>query len=246
VAVVSESFVRQYWKDQDPIGRHFGFAMATRTVVGVAGDVRVRGVERPSEPQAYLSYKQVPDGNIISYTPKDLAIRSKLPSEALMPRIRRIVAEADPEQPISSVQTLSHIVEEGTAPRLTQVRVLGGFTLIAILLAGIGIHGVLSFVVSNRAQEIGVRIALGAEWKDILAMILRDGMLLAAAGIVIGIAFAYGAGRSLESILAGVQPGDLATYAVGLIVALVTTLAGSFFPAIRALRVDPMTAMRAE
>jgi predicted permease len=245
-AVVSESFVRQYWPHEDPLGRHFDFGLATRKVVGVVGNVCVRGLERSSEPQVYLSYKQVPDNWIIWYAPKDLVIRSSTQSETLLPSIRRIIARVDPEQPVSDVQTLSHILEENTGPRLIQVRVLGGFTLVAILLAGIGIHGLRSFAASNRSQEIGVRVALGAQSKDILAMVLRESVLLAAVGIIIGIVLAYGAGRTLESLFAGVQPGDVATYAAGLSVAVCTALAGSIWPALRALRVDPMTAIRAE
>src|SRR5205823_9735273 len=120
-----------------------------------------------------------------------------------------------------------------------------GFTLIAILLAGIGIHGLLSFAVSNRSREIGVRIAVGAQSHDILAMVLRQSVLLAVIGTIIGTVLAYGAARTLESLLAGVQPGDLATYGAGLSIAMFTALAGSFWPALRALRVDPMKIGRA-
>jgi putative ABC transport system permease protein len=246
VAVISESFVKQYWPNENPLGRHFDFGFATRTVVGVVGNVRVRGVERLSEPQVYLSYKQVPDGWIIWYAPKDLAIRSRVPSEAIVPSIRRIIAQADSEQPVSDVQTLSQILEENMAPRLIQLRVLGGFTFIAILLSGIGIYGLLSFTVSNRSQEIGVRMAVGAQSKDILTMILRESLVLACTGTVIGIILAYAAARSLDSLLAGVQPGDLRTYGAGVVIAVCTSMAGSLWPAIRALRIDPMTAIRAE
>ena len=246
VAVVSESFVREYFPHEDPLGHQFDFGLATRTVVGVVHDVRVRGFERPSEPQVYLPYKQVPDGWLIGYAPQDLAIQSSLQPEALLPAVRRIVFETDPQQPISDVQTMSHIVEEQTAPRLLQVRVLAAFALVAIFLAGIGIHGLLSFTVSNRAQEIGVRIAIGAQSKDILGMVLRESAVLVAVGVVVGVGLAYVAGRMLESILAGVRPGDLGTYAAGLVVVVGMTMAGSFLPALRAVRVDPMTAMRTE
>jgi predicted permease len=246
VAVVSESFAREYFPGRDPIGRQFDFGFATRTIIGVAGNVRVRGVERTSEPQVYLSYKQVPDNFIIWYAPKDLVVRSSLSADRLLPALRRIIAAADPDQPISDVQTLSHIVEEDTASRLTQVSVLGGFTFLAVLLTGIGIHGLLSFTVSMRTQEIGVRVALGAKSQNIMAMVLRDSLLLGIVGGIVGSILAYVAGRSLSSLLAGVQPGDLSTYAAGLMIALCTTLAGSLWPTWRALRVDPMTAMRVE
>jgi putative ABC transport system permease protein len=245
-AVVSESFVREYWPGQDPIGRHFDFGLATRTVVGVVGDVRVRGLERSSEPQVYLPYKQVPDGFLVWYAPKDLAIRSTIEPESLLPSIRRIIAEADPQQPVSGVQTLSHIVEEETAPRLIQVCVLGGFAVIAVFLAGIGIHGLLSFTVSSRVQEIGIRIAIGAKARNVLLMILRESAVIGLVGLVAGAALAYAAARMLESLLAGVHPGDLLTYLVATLLALSMVLAGSFFPALRAARVDPLTAIRAE
>jgi putative ABC transport system permease protein len=210
------------------------------------GDVRVRGFEQPSEPQVYLPYKQVPDGSLVGYAPGDLVVRSSLQPEALLPALRRIIAEADPQQPVSDVQTLTHLVEDQTAPRLLQVRVLAAFAFVAMVLAGIGIHGLLSFTVASRSQEIGVRIAIGAQTRDILAMVLRESAVLLIVGSVAGVLLAYVAGRLLESILAGVQPGDLATYAIALAVVVSVTLAGSFLPALRAVRVDPMTAMRAE
>jgi predicted permease len=246
VAVVSESFVRQYWPGQDPLGRQFDFGLAMRRVVGVVRDVRVRGLERSSEPQVYLPYKQVPDGALEWYAPKDLAVRYRAESVDLFPIVRRIIAEADPEEPISDVQTLEHVLETDTAPRLLQARVLGGFACIAFVLAGFGIHGLLSFAVSNRLQEIGVRIALGARSGDILGMVLREGALLAVVGTLLGIAFAYGAGRTLESLLAGIRADDLPTYTAGIALVLGMTVAGCFWPAFRALRVDPMTALRAE
>ena len=246
VAVVSESFVRRYWPGQNPLGRHFDFGLADRTVVGVVGDVRVRGLERDSEPQVYLSYKQVPDGSIVGYIPKDLVVRISASPGAVLPSLRRIVASADPEQPISDVRMLSDIVEDDTAPRVVQVRVLGAFAAIAFLLAGIGIHGLLAFAVSSRAQEIGVRIALGARPYDIIGMVLGDGVRLAAAGVVLGTGLAYAAGRALEALLAGVKPGDLPTFATAVALCLLMTAFGSLLPAIRAVRVDPTTSIRAE
>jgi ABC-type antimicrobial peptide transport system permease subunit len=210
------------------------------------GDVHVRGLDRSSEPQAYLPYNQVPDGALVWYAPKDLAIRSSIGSEKLLPLVRRVIAETDPQQPISDVQTLSQIVEDDTAPRLIQVRVLGGFALIAMFLAGIGIHGLLSFTVTNRSQEIGIRMAMGARIGHILGMILLESTLITIAGVAAGIGLAYAAGRTLESLLAGVEPGDLVTYSIGVALAFSMVLAGSFFPALRAARIDPLIAIRNE
>jgi len=245
-AVVSQSFVRRYWPDRNPLGRHFQLAFHDRMVVGVAGDIRVRGLERTSEPQVYLPYRQVPDGYFSFYAPKDLVIRSAAAPAMLVSAVREIIHDADREQPISDVRTMGEIVEEETASRSLQLRVLGAFAAIAILLAGIGIHGLLSFAVSQRAQEIGVRIALGARPGDILAMVLRQSVLLAASGVALGVALAYAAGRGMEALLAGVKPGDAAALwaAVGLCV--VMTLAGSLLPALRAVRVDPISVIRSE
>ena len=246
VAVVSESFVRRYWPDEQPIGRHFEFGLHDREVIGVVGDVRVRGLERSSEPQVYLSYKQVPDGSIIGYTPKDLAIHSSQPPERLIPEVRRIIAGADPEQPVSRIRTMEEIVAGETESRTIQMRVLIIFTAVAILLAGLGIYGLLSFTVSLRQQEFGIRMALGARHGDIFKMVLGQGAMLALAGLVPGLALAYVAGRLLGSLLAGVRPGDALTFSTAAALCLVTTLAGTLVPALRAIRVDPAAVMRAE
>jgi predicted permease len=246
VAVVSESFVRRYWPGENPLGRKFHFAFRERTIVGVAGDIRVRGLERSSEPQVYLPHKQVPDGGLSWYAPKDLVIRSVTDAGTLLPAIRQIIRSTDPEQPISNVRMLDDIVKTDTAPRLVQARVLGAFAAIAIFLAGMGIHGLLSFAVSRRTQEIGVRIALGAQSRDILAMVLRESFLLAAAGVLLGAVIGYVTGRAMESLLAGVTPADSITFSIAIALSVLMTMLGSFLPAIRAVRVDPTTAIRME
>jgi putative ABC transport system permease protein len=254
VAVVSESFVKRYWPNQDPLGQRLQFGMGPdgkspfgeRTVVGVVGDIKVRGLERSSEPQLYLSYQQVSDGSLIWYTPKDLVLKSSSDPQALVPALRRIVANADPEQPLSDVRTLSDIVAADTAPRSVQARVLAAFAAIAVLLAGIGIHGLLAFAVSSRAQEIGVRMALGAQARDILMLVLRQGLALAVAGVALGVALAYVVGRGLEALLAGISPRDATAFMAAGSVSLLMVILGSLLPALRALRVDPLTAIRTE
>ena len=246
VAVVSESFVKRYWPGQDPLGRHFQMAFHDRMVVGVVGDIRVRGLEQSSEPQVYLPYRQVEDSSLMGYTPKDLAVRSRAGLGPLVPQIRRIVHAADPEQPVSDVRTMSEIVEDDTGARAVQVRVLGAFAFVAFLLAAVGIHGVLSFAVSSRSQEFGVRLALGAQRGDIVWMVLRQGAMLAAAGLFPGIILAYAAGNAMRALLAGVTPRDTVTFAAAAALCGLMTLLGSLLPAWRAARVDPMTAMRQE
>jgi ABC-type antimicrobial peptide transport system permease subunit len=138
------------------------------------------------------------------------------------------------------------IVDAQTASRTVQVRVLGGFAFVAFLLAAIGIHGVLSFAVSQRTPEIGVRIALGAQRSDILRMVAKQSLMMVGAGLVPGLALAYVAGRSLESLLMGITPGDTATFATATGLTLLMTVAGTLLPTLRALRVDPIRAIRAE
>ncbi len=246
VAVVSESFARRYWPKEPAIGQHFEFGFHEREVIGVVGDVLVRGLERTSEPQVYLSYQQVPDGELTYYAPKDLAVSSSRPSSELLPAIRSIILSADAEQPISNVRTMDEIMAGQTESRTIQVRVLIAFTAIAIFLAGIGIYGLLSFAVSLRQQEFGIRIALGARRSDIFGMVLKRGIALAAAGLLPGLALAYLSARLMQSLLAGIRPEDAVTFALAAAICLSTTLLGSIVPALRAFRVDPTAVMRAE
>ena len=246
VAVVSESFARRYWPDEDPIGRHFNFAVHDREVVGVVGDVRVRGLERASEPQVYLPSKQVPDGWLIGYAPKDLAVHTTQPPLQLISEVRQIIAGADPQQPVSNVRTMDEVVAGETESRAVQTRVLMTFTGVAILLAGLGIYGLLSFTVSLRQQEFGIRMALGARQSDIFKMVLSRGAILAIAGLIPGLVLAYFAARWLESLLAGVKPVDLLTFSSATVLCFTATLIGTVVPALRAIRVDPTTVMRAE
>jgi putative ABC transport system permease protein len=246
VAVVSESLVQRYWPRENPLGRHFQIAFHDRVVVGVVSDIRVRGLEKQSEPQVYLPYRQQEDGFLIYYAPKDLVVRSAANPLNLVPSIRRIVGKADPRQPVSDVRLLSDILSEQTAPRRTQIRVLGAFAGIAFLLAAVGIHGLLAFAVSQRTTEIGVRVALGAGPADILTMVLGQALRTAAGGVCAGVLLAAIAGQTLKALLAGVQPRDPETFVAAAGLCLVMTLAGCVMPAWRALRVDPARAMRAD
>jgi putative ABC transport system permease protein len=246
VAVVSESFVRRYFPDRDPLGLTFGFAFQERTIVGVVGNVRVRGLEAPSEPQVYLPYRQVPDGGLRGYTPKELVVRTSADADAVVPEIRRIVRAADPELPLSNVRTFQDVINAETTPRSTQLVVLAVFAGTALLLAAVGIYGLLSFAVSRRSSEIGLRIALGATPGDVLRMVLGESAVLATVGAGLGSLLGFFAGRSMEALLAGVRPTDAATFAIAAAIAFAMTLAGSVLPAIRALRLDPTTALRTE
>ena len=246
VAVVSESFAQKYWPGQTALGKRFKVAFNEREVVGVVGDVRVRGLERSSEPQVYLPYKQIADGWLMFYPPKDLVVRASVDPASLVPSLREIVREVDPAQPVSNVRPLADIVAASTAPRRVQLHVIATFALLAFLLAAIGIYGLLSFAVSNRAQEIGVRMALGATPRSIVGLVLREGLLLAVVGAVLGLGGAYAAAQALRALLIGVAPTDAATFAAALALVVAMALVGSALPAWRAARVDPARVMRAD
>ncbi len=246
VAVVSESFAARYWPDEDPIGRTFESRGGARTVVGIVGDVRVRGLERASEPQLYASAGQVPDTAFINDDPKDLVIRYRGTAGALLATVREIVRAADPEQPISEVRTMEDVVAGETATRRAQLRVLGALAAVALLLAGVGIYGLLAYTVSQRAREIGVRLALGAEPAGVARMIVSQGMKLALVGLVPGVLAAWAAARGMQALLFGVGPGDPATILVAVALVVVITLAGSVVPALRAVRVNPMLVLTTE
>jgi putative ABC transport system permease protein len=246
VAVVSRTFADRYWPGQDPIGKQFRHRGAVRTVVGVVGDVKVRGLERGSEPQMYLAAQQADDQNPANYDPKDLVVRHSVGGDSLVAAIRQIVRAADPEQPISDVRTLDVVLAGDTATRRAQLQVLGVLAIVAVLLSGVGIYGLLAYTVSQRAREIGVRLALGAEPSQVGRMIFSDGMRLALFGIVPGVLGAYAVGRWMSTLLFGVSPGDPATFIAAVAVAIVITLAGSLLPALRAVRVTPMSVLKVD
>ena len=246
VAVVSASFVERYWPGQDPLGKTFRHRGQTRTVVGVVGDVRVRGLERNSEPQMYLPALQVAEESPSTVDPKDLVIRHSGRGEAVVSAVRHIVRAADPEQPISDMRPMIEVLAGDTATRRGQLQVLAVLAAVAVLLCGVGIYGLLAYTVSQRSQEIGVRLALGANPSGVGRMIVADGMRLAVFGIVPGVLGAYAAARGMSALLFGVAPSDPATFATGVGVAFLMTLAGSLVPALRAVRVTPMSVLRAE
>jgi predicted permease len=246
VAVVSASFAERYWPGQDPIGRTFRHLDDTRTVVGVVGDIRVRGLERTSEPQMYLPAAQAPDPIPGGFDPKELVIRHSGQETAVVSAVRQIVRAIDPEQPISDVRPMVDVIAGETASRRGQLQVLGVFAIVAILLCAVGIYGLLAYTVSQRSQEIGVRLALGADPARVGRMILADGMRLALFGIVPGVLGAYAAARGMSALLFGVAPGDPVTFATAVGVTLLTVFAGTLVPAWRAVRLTPMSVLRAE
>jgi predicted permease len=246
VAVVSESFATRYWPDADAIGKTFLFQDSTWTVVGVVGDIMVRGLERTSEPQMYLPTTRIPEGPLTFYDPKELVIRTESPPAALVPVVREIIGRVDPDQPVSNVSTLAELLATQTAPRWAQIRVLAALAAVALVLSGLGLHGLLSYLVTARQREIGVRLALGAEPGRIARRVVWDGISLVLIGLVPGLLLAFAAGRSLGALLFGVPPGDPATILVAVGLCLTMAVTGALLPARRAVGVDPISVLRSE
>jgi predicted lysophospholipase L1 biosynthesis ABC-type transport system permease subunit len=246
VAVVSESFVKAYWPDHNPLGETFRVRGLEPTVVGVVRDIKVRGLERTNEPQLYMSAAQAPSQLGGLYIPKDLVVRTSNQSETFLPAVRDVIRRVDPEQPISNVRLMSDVVAGQTSDRRAQLRILSALAAVALLLTGIGIHGLLAFMVAQRSREIGVRLALGAEPGRVARMIVGEAARLALLGFIPGLLIAYAAARAMSALLFGIPPGDPVTLTGGALVVVVVTLAGALAPAFRAVRVSPLLAMRTE
>jgi putative ABC transport system permease protein len=246
VAVVSESFVRRFWPNENALGKTFKMRGAEPSVVGIVRDIKVRGLERDNEPQLYMAAAQAPAQLGGLYIPKDLVVRTSTRGEALLPSVRDVIRRVDPEQPVSNVKLLSEVVTGQTADRRAQLRILSALAIVALLLTGIGIHGLLAFMVAQRSREIGVRLALGAEPGRVARMIVGEAARLALLGGIPGILVAYGAARAMSALLFGIPPGDPLSLAGGTLLVIFVTLLGAMAPAFRAVRVSPLLAMRAE
>jgi len=249
VALVNDKLARQYWPNEDPIGKRFmwgRFNPASKTppkwitVVGVVGDTKMYGLANPSRLEVYAPLQQDADDDM------DLLVKSQLDASALTSEIRGVVAAVDKDQPIFAIATMNKIVSDGVAaPRLTLV-LLGLFSALALILAAIGIYGVISYSVAQRTHEIGVRMTLGAQRLDILRMVLGQGGKIALVGIVVGIVAAFGLTRLMSGLLFSVSAGDPETFAAVAGLLVLVAIFACYIPARRAIRVDPMIALRYE
>ncbi|HUF34462.1 MAG TPA: ABC transporter permease [Gemmatimonadales bacterium] len=250
VAVIDEEFVRRYWPGENPIGKRFAFgpppdatdsaARAWIEVVGVVGHTKHEGLDAEDRLQMYLPYGQVPQRAMA------VAVRTAGDPERSLNQLREAVRAVDPDLPISNVRTMDELVEQSVGQRRLSMMLLSLFSGIALLLASIGIYGVMSYSVSQRSRELGVRIALGAGRTDVLRLVLRQGMSLALAGIAIGVGAALVLTRVIVSQLFGVRATDPLTFLAVALLLGATALAANLVPAVRAMRVDPAVVLRDE
>ncbi|MPY88371.1 MAG: FtsX-like permease family protein [Luteitalea sp.] len=243
VAIVSQRLARQLWGTDDVVGRRFGFTKyADLIVVGVAADVRHEGRETRPQPVAYIPSQLDPVVIAHGY----ISMRAAGAPEDLVGAARTIVRELDPTQPIHDVATLDQRLATSVGARRFQLQILTLFASLALLLAAVGLYGVVSGWVSERAREIGIRVALGAQPAEILRGVVRQGLVLATLGATVGLAVSLAVTTSLEATLFGVRRLDPATYIIVPTVLIGVALVASYLPARRASRVDPVTTLRAE
>ncbi|HEY0100826.1 MAG TPA: ABC transporter permease [Pyrinomonadaceae bacterium] len=248
VAVINETMARRYWPEQDPTGRRITSGAPTSTdpddwitVVGVVKDVRQFELVTDPKPQMYLSYAQAG-----FFAPNDLVVRTEVEPLSLAATVRRKVWEVDKDQPVSKIRTMEEIVSESVARQRFSMLLLGIFAALALVLAAVGIYGVMSYSVAQRTREFGIRMALGAQRRDVLKLAVGQGLKLVIAGIVLGLGASFLLTRVMSSLLFNVSATDPFTFITISLVLIGVAVLASFIPALRATKIDPMDALRYE
>jgi putative ABC transport system permease protein len=242
VMLVNRTLAEKVWPGEDPLGKQLELpdAKVTASVVGVVGDAKQFDIGEPQRPQVYTAYAQNP--HIFG----TLVVRSRVEPLSLAESVKKAVWSVDPEQPVWKVRTVERLIEMNVAGRRFVLTLMACFAALAVLLTALGLYGVVSYTVAQRTHEIGVRVALGAQGRDVLRLVLVQGMRLVGVGLCLGIAGAFAATRLLEGLLYGVSATDPATYALVALLLAAVALVACYLPARRATRVDPLIALRYE
>jgi predicted permease len=239
--MINGALAQRYFEGQDPVGQKIDWA-GSRTIVGVAANTRQARLDREPLPEVYFPAAQ-PNDSISGMT---FVISTGVDPKSVTHAVTAAIQSVDPVQPVFGVKTMEQVVSDSLSVRRLYAWLLGIFAALALTLASAGIYGVMSYLVTQRTQEFGVRMALGASSSNVLRMVLRQALLLIAAGLAIGLAGAFAVTRVLANFLFGVKPVDLATFAgVSGVLAAIALLA-TYLPALRATKVDPMVALRYE
>jgi putative ABC transport system permease protein len=249
VAIVNETMAREYWPNADAVGRRFTLGDPDEeqpwyTIVGIVADVRQMGIDVPVKGEMYLPYGQISLYDF--YAPRDLAVRTNGDPASLISVVREAIRSVDPDQPVSNVATMQDVLGREASQRRVGMILLTAFAVLALLLASLGIYGVLAYFVAQHRNEIGVRLALGASPARILLLVLQKGMRLTLLGVAIGLAASFAMTRLMTSLLFGVKAVDPFTFAAVPLLLAVVALLACWIPARRAAKVDPMVALRYE
>ena len=248
VAMVNATLAERFWPNQDPTGKqilsgHPGPKNKPVTIVGVVGDTKLYGLDRPARLEVYEPYRQYRQK---PPTDLNLVVRSAVDPASLTAEIRSAVAAVDKDQPIVGVATMQKLVDDSVSTRRVTLILLGAFSGLALALAAIGIYGVMAYIVAERTHEIGIRVAIGAESRDVMRLVLGQGARLGLWGVAIGLVAAVGFTRLISSLLFAVSASDPLTFAGVCVVLLLVALAACYLPARRAVSVDPIIALRYE
>ncbi len=242
VVVVNETLAKRYFSGENPIDKHIrlGARPISYTIVGVVKDIKYYNLYAPPEPQTYLAFAQAPTNQI------SVLARASGDSSAIAQSMRAVVRAIDPNQPVSRIVSIQTKMDEGMAGNRILTQVVGFFGFLALLLAAVGIYGVMAYSVSQRIAEIGIRMALGARALDVLGLIVRQGMTIVLGGMIAGVGGAYASAKLMAQFLNGIQPNDLASFATSFAILLAVALLACWIPARRAARLDPVIALRNE
>jgi predicted permease len=249
VVLVNETLARRFYPGQDPIGRAVKPSLAdepTMTIIGVVKDVKQRGLGEDTGTELYFLVDQQPAVAKNAPGTMNVVVRSTTPFETVAPALQQIARSMDSRLPVVDLRPMAEVFAESMARPRFLMTLLVAFAVLALLLAAIGTYGVLSYLVSERRQEIGIRMALGAERGALLGMVMRHGLALALAGLVLGLAGAIGVTRLMQTLLFNVRPTDAVTMVAVAAVIAAVALVACYVPARRATRVDPLIALRAE
>jgi putative ABC transport system permease protein len=252
VAVINQAFARQLFPGQDPIGKRVTFGTPDsaewRQIVGVIADVRQTGLTTVPSPELYVpAWQLTPDTwSIFTSIPLSFVVRSEVGPETLGPAIKSAVREVDPEQPISKLREAGELLQDATARQRFNMSLLTLFGLLALILAAVGVYGVMAYGVSQRTRELGIRLALGARSSSVQAMVLRQGLAMTLTGLGLGLLGALGLTRLLTTLLYGVSPSDPRVLGGAMLVLAVVSAGACLIPAVRATRVNPIEALRSE